>query len=91
MSRIYDWTLITVISLISITVHTISVNLFAPESELHEIASRATEFDGAGLADQWFEILAIWAPLIAIVGIVSWALLREYRRQTTGVTRRVPR
>lgn len=91
MSRIYDWTLITVISLISIAVHTISIELFGPQSALHKQTSMATRFDAAAKADLWFEILAIWAPVIAIGGIVTWALAREYRRQTTGTVQRVPR
>lgn len=81
MSRLFDWLLFTVISLISMFVHTISVSLFAPESKLHEIASQATQFSGAERADLWFQILAIWAPVIAVVGIGAWCLLREYRRQ----------
>lgn len=91
MSRLYDYALVTVVSLISFVVHTISVELFAPESKLHEIASRATQFNGAEKADLWFEILAIYAPLIVIAGICAWAMFREWRRQTTTATRPRPR
>lgn len=81
MTRIYDYTLITVIALISYTVHVVAVELFAPGKGLHEVASQATQFDGAAKADLWFEVLAVWIEVIAIAGIVAWALLREYRRQ----------
>lgn len=91
MSRLYDYALVTVVSLISFVAHTISVELFAPESKLHEIASRADQFNGAEKADLWFEILAIYAPLIVIAGICTWAMFREWRRQTTTATRPRPR
>lgn len=88
MSRIYDFTLVGVISLISFIIHRIAIGLFGPQSGLHDVASRATEFDGTARADLWFEIIAVWAPLIAIGGIVAWAFLREWRRQVT--TARAP-
>lgn len=88
MSRPYDWTLVGVISIISVLIHTISVELFGPQSILHQQANTATHFDAAARVDQWFEILAVWAPMIAIVGIILWALFREYRRQTVGTVQR---
>lgn len=81
MSRLYDYVLIGVVSLISYIIHTIGIVLFAPESELHEIASDAVVFGGAEKADLWYQALAIWVPLIAVGGIVVYAVLREYRRQ----------
>lgn len=89
MSRIYDFTLVGVISLISFTIHRIAISLFGPQSPLHATASQGTAFDGAARADLWFEIIAVWAPLIVIGGIVTWAFLREWRRQVT--TARTPR
>lgn len=89
MSRIYDFVLVGVISLISFIIHTVSIELFGPQSPLHQKTSEATFFSGAERADLWFEILGVWAPGIAIVGILAWALMREYRRQVT--TSRVPR
>jgi len=90
MSRLYDFVVVGVVWLISFVAHTISVELFSPESKLHEVASEATAFGGAAKADLWFEVLAIYAPLIAVGGIVAWAFVREWRRQAV-TTRRPPR
>jgi hypothetical protein len=59
-----------------------AVSLFAPDAALHSIASTGTSaMNGAATADLWYEILAVWVPLLAGGGILSWAILREYRRQ----------
>jgi len=88
MSRIYDYLLVGVITIISTIIHTIAIELFGPDTKLYDLATQATEFGGAAKADLWFQILAIWAPLIATAGIVLWAFVREWRRQST--TARVP-
>lgn len=89
MSRLYDYLVIGVVTLISIIVHLVSVYLFAPETKLHDLASMATQFNGAARADLWFEILAVWAPMIATGGIICWGFVRELRRQSQTV--RTPR
>lgn len=91
MTRIFDFTVIGVVSIISSVIHLMAVELFAPESPLHEVASGATNLDGATRADLWFEILSIWVPLLAIGGILAWGMVREYRRQvSTAMTRGRP-
>lgn len=87
MSRAGDFVMMGVIYLIAIVIHRISIALFAPGTGLHEIASTGTEvFNGAGLMDQWYVILAIWIPMIAMVGITAFVAMREYKRQTIGTT-----
>lgn len=88
MSRIYDFTLIGVITLISFIVHTVAIELFGPQSSLHKTVAQAGSFSAASRTDLWFEIIAVWAPMIAIGGIICWAVIREWRRQVT--TQRVP-
>jgi len=87
MSRPFDFTVVTVIWIVSIIIHRAAVELFAPESPLHEVASQATNLNGAARADLWFQILAIWVPILAMGGILAWSLLREYRRQVATATR----
>jgi len=91
MSRIFDFTIVGVITIIASVIHRASVELFAPESPLHKIASDGTAtLEGAARADLWFQILAIWVPILSIGGILAWALLREYRRQVATATRGRP-
>lgn len=88
MSRSYDFLLVGIVTAISYAVHLLAVELAGPQSPLHSTADEATNLGGAGLANLWFEIWAIWIPMIAIVGITAFAFLREWRRQS--VTRRAP-
>lgn len=81
MSRAFDFVVVSVIWMICLVIHRIAVELFAPDKPLHEIAASATHFNAASKASLWFEILAVWVPLIAGAGILAWALVREYRRQ----------
>jgi hypothetical protein len=89
VSRIFDFTIAGVIVIIAAVIHRAAVELFAPESPLHEIASDGTgALNGAQRADLWFEILAIWVPILTIGGIIAWIFLREYRRQVATAVRR---
>lgn len=88
MSRAYDFILVCIVTIVSIAIHLLAVEIAGPQSPIHEIAADATNLNGAGLADIWFSIWAVWIPLIGIVGIICFAVLREWRRQS--VTRSVP-
>jgi hypothetical protein len=88
MSRFVDMLVVGVTWIISIVIHIISIELFAPGTPLHELATGVVMFDGGAKADLWHEILAVWVPLIAAAGICAWAFIREYRRQR--ITRRRP-
>jgi hypothetical protein len=78
-----------VIALIAVIIHRIGVELFAPESPLHEVASRADNLGGADKADLWFQILAIWGPLFVLGFAMAFLLIKEYRRQvSTAATAR---
>lgn len=91
MSRIFDYAVIAVVTIISTVIHLMAVELFAPESPLHTFASDGTAaVNGAARADLWFQILAIWVPLMAFGGILAWGVIREYRRQVTTAARRRP-
>lgn len=91
MSRSFDFVVIGVISIISAVIHRTAIELFAPESPLHKIASDGTAtLNGAARADLWFQILSIWVPLLAIGGIMAWGVIREYRRQVTTAARARP-
>lgn len=90
MSRGYDFTVVVVIWIIAITIHRISVELFTPDGVLYSVATTGTEnVNGTAIANTWFQIFTVWVPLIAGGGIIAWAVIREYRRQTTTNVRRV--
>lgn len=92
MSYAYDLTVATVITIISIIVHLMSVELFAPGTPLWDVATDGTAvMNGTARASFWFEIFAVWVPLAAIAGIWLWVMVRLYRRQAiTAVSRRPP-
>ena len=90
MSRAFDFVVVGVIFVIAVMIHLMGVNLFAPGSPLHTIASTGTEtMNGAERADLWHEMLTIWVPLLSVAGISAWAFVREYRRQAATAVRPV--
>ena len=92
MTRAFDFTVAVVVSLISVIIHRISIELFAPGSTLYGIATDATHFQASSRAWLWSQILIVWAPLLVITGVWAWVFTREYRRQvaTTAVASRRP-
>lgn len=90
MTRVFDFTVAGVIHIIAVVVHFMGITLFQPGSALYDIATDGTAvMNGTARADLWFEIITIYAPLLAVGSIWGWLLMREYRRQvTTAVTRR---
>lgn len=82
MSRAFDFLLVGIIYIIAVVIHLMGINLLAPGTPLHELASTGTSaMNGAERADLWYEIITLWVPLIASGGISAWAFVREYRRQ----------
>jgi hypothetical protein len=87
-TRIFRFTVTGVIYIIAAVIHRMAVELFAPESPLHKLASDGTAvLNGAQRADLWFEILSIWVPIMAIGGVTAWMLMAEYRHQTVTAAR----
>ncbi len=89
MTRMFDFTVLTVIYIISTVIHLIAVELMAPGTPLYGIATEGTAvMNGQEWADFAFMALSTWVPLIAVGGITAWALIREYRRVTATAVRR---
>lgn len=83
MSRIFDFTVLTVVYIISAIIHLIGAELFTPNGILYSLATDGTgAMNGQALADQWFMILTVWVPLISVGGMTAYVIIREYRRQT---------
>jgi hypothetical protein len=90
-TRVFRFTVVGVIYIISAVIHRMAVELFAPESPLHALASDGTAvMNGAARADLWFQILSIWIPLLAMGGVTAWLLVTEYRTQTITAARQRP-
>jgi hypothetical protein len=86
MSRFADILIVGTTWTLAAVFHIIGIELFAPGTALHGVASSASMFGAAAKADLWHEILAVWVPLIAASGVSAFAFVREYRRQR--ITRR---
>ena len=92
MSRAYDIVVAAVIYIVAVIVHLMSVELFAPGSVLYNLATDGTAvMNGQARADLWFEMLAVYIPLLAMAGISVWLMIREYRRQVQTAVARAPR
>ena len=90
MSSAYDIVVATVVTIIAIAWHRISISLFAPGTPLFQAGVSAENLNGGQLAAQWFEIGTVWLPLIAVAGIWAWALIRSWRRQAVTAARPRP-
>lgn len=91
MSRAFDFVVAGVIYIISFVIHRVAIELFAPGTPLYGVAADGTgTLNGAARADLWSQILIVWIPLIAVVGITAWIFVREYRRQAPTTTVRGP-
>lgn len=90
MSRAFDFTVLTVVYIIAAVIHLMGVELMAPGSPLYSLATDGTAtMNGQQLADQWYQIISVWVPMIAVVGMTAYVMIREYRRQaTTAITGR---
>lgn len=89
MSRAYDFVVVGVIWIIASVIHLMAVELFAPGTPLWQTATDGTAvMNGTARASLWFQILSVWVPVIAAIGIFAWALIREYRRTVTTATQR---
>jgi len=83
MTTAFDFTVATVISIIAIVIHRLSLTLFAPGQVLYSIAADASTLGGSGRAWLWFQIISIWAPLLVTGAIWLWVAVRLYKRQIT--------
>lgn len=88
MTLAYDMVVAGVIFCISVVVHLMAVELFAPGTPLHAAASEGVHMSGAERADLWYEIFALWIPLLGCLTSGLWPLLRAYRRQASTAARR---
>lgn len=89
MTLAYDFVVSGVIVIISAIIHLMAIELFAPGTGLHVIASGATLMNGAARADRWYQIFAMWIPLAGLFTAIAWPFVRAYRRQTATAVRRV--
>lgn len=91
MGRAFDFVVIGIVWIISAIIHLVSIRLMQPGSSLWRIATDGTEnVNGTAHATLWFEFLAVYMPVLVAGGIVAWAFVREYRRQTATGARPVP-
>jgi len=74
--------IIAVVYTISVIIHLIGATLFDPGGVLYQGAAAAEHFNGEYLAEQWYDVLVVWAPVLAVAGVTMWGIVNEYRRQT---------
>lgn len=90
MTRAFDFTLLVVIYVITSIIHLISVELLAPGTPLYETATDGTAaLNGQQFADFVFMATTTWIPLMVVVGITAYVMVREYRRQSATAVQQV--
>lgn len=90
MSTAYDLVVAGVLSIISLVIHRISVELFNTESALYKTATDGTaNLSGPENAAFISEFLIVYLPLLIFGFAWTYAFVRVYRRQTTTARRQV--
>ena len=90
MSRAFDFTVVSVVWVVCVVVRYMGLVLLQPGTPLYAAATDGTEqLGGPAFASVVWQSVAIWIPMIAIAGILAWATLREYKRQSVTATRPV--
>lgn len=81
MSRVYRYTVVFIVYLVSAVIHLVSSAIFAPDMGLYEeVANSGSTLPGAEWAQLYYEVGSMWVPMIAVGGITLWLLYMEYRR-----------
>jgi uncharacterized protein (UPF0333 family) len=89
MTLAYDTIAATTVTAISIVIHYVGIELFAPGSQLFDLATSGTAvLGGTAKASLWFEILVVWVPLLATIGVWAWVGVSMYRRQAVTAVQR---
>jgi len=83
--------IIGVVYTISVIIHLMAATLFEPGGVLYRGAVSAEHFNGEYLAEQWYDVLVIWAPVLSVAGVTMWGIVNEYRRQTQTALSNVSR
>lgn len=85
MTRAYEFTVVGIITIVAVVIHVIGTELFLPGTVLWQLATTGTEaMNGEQRARLWSQVLVIWVPLFSVAGVLAWAFLREYRRQSVS-------
>lgn len=88
MGLAYDLVVASVVTIIAVVVHFLGVELVAPGTAMWDMATTGTEnLGGTAKAGLWFEIFAVWVPMIGIAGVWLWTVVKAYKRQVQTAVR----
>lgn len=79
---------IGIVTTVAIFGRRLAVDIVGPGTALYQMASSGI-YGSPQLAATYFEALAVWVPWLAVIGVISAALYREFRRQRVTQQRRV--
>lgn len=63
------------------------IRMIGPSTQLHELASSATHFNGASHADFWFRVAVLYLPMIGHTVALAFPFVRNYRSSLSGGVR----
>lgn len=90
MSRIANLTAIGIVVTVAIYGRRLAVDVLGPGTTLYEMGSSGM-YGSPALAATYFEAITVWVPWLSIIGVITAALYREFRRQRVTQQRRVRR
>lgn len=90
MSRAYDFTVAGVLTIFAGIIHRVSVELFDVDTPLYGVATDGTaNLSGGEFAALVSEFLILWLPLLIFGFAWTYAMIKEYRRQSLTARRQV--
>jgi len=88
MSRIANLAAIGIVVTVAIFGRRLAVDVLGPGTLLYEWGSSGM-YGSPALAATYFEAVTVWVPWLSVIGVITAALYREFRRQrVTQQTRR---
>jgi hypothetical protein len=88
MSRISNLVAIGVVVVVAIFGRRLAAQILGPGTLLYQMGASG-EFGSPAIAKAMFEAFAVWVPWLAIIGVITAAAYREFRRQRVSQQRRV--
>jgi hypothetical protein len=80
MSRISNLVAIGIVTIVAVYSRRLAVEVIGPGTKLYQMGSSGA-FGSPELAARYFEAATVWVPWLCVIGVITAALYREFRRQ----------
>lgn len=87
MSLAGDIVVSAVLAIIIACVQLVTIELLGPSTQLYDLASQASNLNGADRAEFWYQALVMWVPAGGYLICAAFPIVRAYRRQRVTASR----